>query len=346
MIRPEHRLAIYLEKSLTGDYAKMGQGVLRYAANPIVAVVDSDWAGRDAADLSGVPRSVPVVGSVDEARRLGADVLVLGTAPSGGRIPTEWLADLDRAIELGMSLVNGLHDRLAPRYPTLADGLFVWDIRVEPEGLGVGSGAAARLPCKRILMAGTDMAVGKMTTGLEMLKAARARGIRAEFVATGQIGICITGSGIPLDCIRVDYACSAVEQAVLRAAESEPDWIIVEGQGALLHPGSTSTLPLMRGSCPTHLVMCHRLGAPGLRRHAHIGFPPLDAYIRLYEDLGEVCDTYPRPKTVGMGLNSSLIESDDEARAGAARLAEEAGVPAWDAVRWGADPMVDWVERA
>ncbi len=346
MIRPEHRLAIYLEKSLTGDYAKMGQGILRYSTNEIVAVVDSDWSGRDAAELSGVPRSVPVVGSVDDARRLGADVLVLGTAPSGGRIPAEWLADLDRAVELGMSLVNGLHDRLAPRYPSLAGDVFVWDIRVEPEGLGVGSGAAANLRCKRILMVGTDMAVGKMTTGLEMLKAARERGIRAEFVATGQIGICITGSGIPLDCIRVDFACSAVEQAVLKASASDPDWIIVEGQGALLHPGSTSTLPLLRGACPTHLVMCHRLGAPGLRRHAHIGFPPMDAYIRLYEDLAEVCGTYPRPKTVGIGLNSTLIEDDGAARAGAAKLAEEAGVPAWDAVRWGADSMVDWVERA
>ena len=125
-------------------------------------------------------------------------------------------------------------------------GRWIWDLRREPPDLAVASGRAAGLPGRRLLAVGTDMSVGKMSACLELQAAARRRGLDARFVGTGQAGILISGSGVALDAVRVDYAAGAVEGAVLAAAAAAgPDTLVlVEGQGSLCHPGSSATLPL------------------------------------------------------------------------------------------------------
>ncbi|MBV6458069.1 MAG: hypothetical protein HONBIEJF_01191 [Fimbriimonadaceae bacterium] len=317
---------------------KMGYGLLRYRPDQIVAVIDSTQTARALGEVAGIDHPAPIVTSVADAMNLGADVLILGIAPSGGKLPEEWLKELDIAIESGMSLVNGLHDKLAVRYGDLGSGQFVWDIRTEPDGIGVGTAKASKLAARRILMVGTDMAVGKMTAGLELLRAARERGIDARFVATGQIGIAITGKGVPLDAIRLDYACGAVESAVLD--ESEGEWIIVEGQGAINHPGSTATLPLLRGSCPTHLILCCRAGQDHLLKLPEIAIPPLRDLIKLYEDLGGAGGTFPRPKTVGVAVNTSHLDEAEACRA-VRSIEAETGLPATDPVRFGCSSWLD-----
>ncbi len=332
-------LALYLEGALLGEQAKMGLGILRYSPNQVTCVIDSTTAGQDVADVVASPRRAPIVASVDDAARLGAKVMVLGIAPPGGLIPAAWYPDIDRAVALGMNIVNGLHDLLGPKYPSLEPGQWIWDIRTEPTGLQPGEGRARHLNNIRVLMIGTDMAIGKMTAGLEIHRAAQNRGLHSEFVATGQIGITITGAGIPLDAIRVDFATGAVEREVLRYAEA--DLIVVEGQGALLHPGSTSTLPLLRGACPTHLVLCHRAGQTTLRRLTEFAVPPFRRYAELYEDIAELIGTFPRPKTVAIALNTMDFADDDLALAECERLNQETGWVCWDPIRHGADRILE-----
>lgn len=333
MLSRSEPLAIYMEGQVEGNVGKMGIGILRYSPQPVVAVIDSVTAGRDAAEVTGVPRSCPIVATVEEAIQLGAKAMVLGIAPPGGLIPPDWYPVIDAAWEGGLSLVNGLHDLLGPRYAARPRaGQWVWDIRVEPSGLGVGGGLAANLQNKRVLMIGADMAVGKMTAGLEIYRGAREKGIKAEFVATGQIGITITGRGVPLDAVRVDYASGSIEAEVMR--EPDAELVIVEGQGSLIHPGSTANLPLLRGTCPTHLVLCTRAGQTHLARLPHIKIPPLGDLVRLYEDLAEACGTFPRPVTAGVCLNTFHLDSDAADRA-AAELEEELGLPVVDPVRHG-----------
>jgi len=322
-----------MEGAFAEKTGKMGMGVLRFSQNDIVCLVDSLNAGADSADLTGIDRHVPVVATVDDARALGADVLLLGIAPPGGLIPESWFPTLDRAVSLGFSIVNGLHDRLAPRYIDLADGQFIWDIRVEPPGLGVGYAEARHLTNSRVLFVGTDMAVGKMTAGLVMWKEALDRGIKAEFIATGQIGMTITGRGVPLDCVRIDFATGAIEREVMAARDAE--LVLIEGQGSLVHPGSTSTLPLIRGSQPTHLVLCHRAGMDALPRLPWVRVPPLNDLIKLYQDLAEVCGTFIRPKVAGIALNCAHLSSDQEALDACKKIESETGLPTTDPVRFG-----------
>ena len=302
-------------------------------------MIDSEAAGRDARDVTGIPRSAPIVATLAEARALGAEVLVLGIAPPGGRVPDAWWAVIDEAVRLGLSIVNGLHDRLAPRHPSLRPGQWIWDMRVEPEGLTVATGAAARLPNRRVVFVGTDMAIGKMSAALEVQRAARARGIDAAFVATGQIGIAIAGRGVALDAVRLDYACGAIEREVL--AHAGAALVLVEGQGSLVHPASSATLPLLRGAMPTHLVLCHRAGQRTLARIPEIAIPPLGELTRLYEDLAASCGTFPRPRTAAIALNTFHLVEAGEAMRAVRAIEDETGLPCCDPVRQGAGRLLE-----
>ena len=320
------------------ETGKLGLGVLRYSENEIVCLVDSQSNGMNSVELTGIDRLVPIVSTTDQALSLGADVLVLGIAPPGGLIPENWFPAIDRAASCGMSIVNGLHQAISGRYPELLPKQFIWDVRTEPRGIGVGTAAARLLSNRRVLMVGTDMSVGKMTAGLEIWKCAKARGINTNFVATGQTGIIITGSGVPLDAIRLDYASGAIESEVCKYPDS--DLVIVEGQGSLIHPGSSATLPLMRGSCPTHLVLCHRSGMHTLPRLSWVKVPPLRDYIQLVEGLTSACGVYPEAKVCALALNTSHL-TELEARNSIAEHHQELGIPVTDPVRFGATLLLD-----
>lgn len=340
MLTSGMKLALYMEGAFSQQTGKLGLGLLRYSENPIVALVDSENAGGDIKSLAAIERDCPIVRTVGEAAALGAEVLILGIAPPGGLIPESWWPALDEAVHLDMSLVNGLHDKLGPRYPDLNPPQFIWDVRTEPSDIGVGTAAARMLPNRRVLMVGTDMSVGKMTAALELTKEGARRGLRSWFVATGQTGMIIAGSGVPLDAVRLDYASGAIEAEVMRHSES--DLVFVEGQGSLLHPGSSATLPLMRGSCPTHLVLCHRAGMTHLAKVPWVTVPPLNRVARLFEDVSSALGTFPAAKVVGIALNTSHL-TEGEAMTALAEAEEETGLPVCDPVRQGASRLLDAV---
>lgn len=338
MLEPSQPIALFAEATMGSLNAKMAEGILRYGSNPVVAVIDSTQTGKRVRDLCTIDSDVPIVGSLAKAQALGAQVLVLGTAPSGGRLPQEWVSVLEQAVAEGMSLVNGMHDRLHPMFESrLRAGQWVWDLRV-PQGDAprIGMARAAGLNNTRVLMVGTDMAIGKMTAGLELTRSLQDMGSDAAFLATGQTGIAITGRGIPLDAIRVDHAGGAVERLVLEAADHEI--VVVEGQGSLLHPGSTATLPLMRGSCATHLILCHRAGMETLIDATHVRIPPLAQVIALNEALARAAGALTPARVVAIALNTARL-SPDKAEAAIKATEDETGLPATDPLRHGAGTL-------
>ncbi len=341
MLEKHQKIAIYMEDNLGSDYGKMGYGVMRFTENPIVAVIDSRHAGKKVNQACDLPFDYPVVANIDRAAEVGAEVLVLGTAPSGGRVPQEWHAPLQRTLELGLSIINGLHDNLNDQFGhLLGNSQWIWDVRQPAFTPEIASARAATLNNKRILLVGTDMAIGKMTVGLELYRWIREtgknKGITTEFLATGQIGITLTGKGIPLDAFKLDHACGAVETLVMDSADT--DIIFIEGQGSLLHPGSSATLSLLRGSCPTHLVMCHRAGMKTLRKPASVKIPPLKEFIELNEALATACGSLTRAITIGVALNTSMVD-ETEAISEISSLEDEVGLPVTDVVRFGAEKL-------
>ena len=341
MLKPNQKVAIYMEGYLHSDYGKMGLGVMRYHQNPIVGIIDTVNAGSNINQQHPIDRDIPIFNKLDQVIDQGAEVLLLGIAPSGGKIPDTWLPLIEQALGKGLSIINGLHDPLSHRFShqILKHNQWIWDVRIPQFLPEIASGQAAQLNNKRLLMIGTDMACGKMTTGLEIYHWTQQNHFDTGFVATGQIGITIMGSGIPLDALKVDHACGAVEQMVMY--HKDRSLVVIEGQGSLLHPGSSATLPLMRGACPTHMILCHRADKTTLRHAESIKIPPLKEFIALNESLASVLGTYGKPKVMGVALNTVKL-TEKEALNQIDYWENELNIPVTDVIRFGAEKLVKY----
>ena len=196
---------------------------------------------------------------------------------------------------------------------------------------------------------GTDCAIGKMTVTLELTAAARAAGQRAVFVPTGQIGISIAGWGIAVDHVIADYVAGAAERLVLEGAE-RGDLLLVEGQGAILHPlYSGVTLGLLHGCTPHALVLVHEAGADRIDLEDRGGppgpvIPPLAELSDLLLRLTVAAATRARRR------DRALDPADRERRRGArgdrGQVERETGLVCDDPVRFGAERLWRAVERA
>ncbi|MCD8485181.1 MAG: DUF1611 domain-containing protein [Desertifilum sp.] len=337
------KIAILLHDGMQRRQGKTGLALLRYSPAEIVAVIDREFAGESVTKLTRIPREVPIVASVAEVLSYQPDAIAIGIAPSGGALPDEWIAELKQAVAAGISVVNGLHTPLGTHpelQPLLQGEQFIWDIRQEPPGLGIASAKARQLSCLRVLTVGTDMSIGKMSTSLELHRTSLKRGLKSCFVGTGQAGIMISGAGIPLDAVRVDFAAGAVEQQVLKYG-AESDILHIEGQGSLMHPGSTATLPLIRGSQPTHLILGHRWGQTQIHNCPDVEIPPLPQAIELYEKVASIAGATHPIRVAGVALNTAKIDNDEQAREAIAQTQAETGLPCTDAVRFGGDVLLD-----
>lgn len=336
------RVAILAEGLFAPQTAKTGIGALRYAPYPIVAVIDSTRAPSDAAAHVGTGAGVPVVATLAEALDLGPTVLLIGTASAGGRIPDPYRPIVADALSRGLEVWNGLHERVRAD-PALAEaatrgGGRVWELREPPPDLPVGGNRRPRAQAKVVLTVGTDAAVGKMTVALEIVAALRRAGERVAFVATGQTGIAIAGGGIAVDAVVADFIAGAAERLVCDAAE-EADWVIVEGQGSLMHPGfSGVTLGLLHGSGPHAMVLCHDAARQTVKGNAFaLPLRPVEECVGIYEAAAawRHPSGHPQARVVAVALNTSAM-SEGSARAALADAAHRSGLPAADPVREGA----------
>jgi uncharacterized NAD-dependent epimerase/dehydratase family protein len=343
IVSQPQRLAILQHGGFTTRHGKTGISLLRYRGAEVVAVIDRETAGRSLREVSKMPEvpDIKVVASAAEALAAKPTVLAIGISPSGGIVRDEWWVDLRAAIRGGVSLWNGCHTPLLSD-PEIAaavkPGVYVWDMRREPAGLKPGSAAARNLACKRVLFVGTDMNIGKMTAALEFDREARARGVRSAFIGTGQTGMMICGSGMCLDAVRVDYASGAVEAELMRTGPDN-DVLWVEGQGSMLNPASTATLPLLRGTQPTHLVLVHKAGMKTLHAFPDITIPPLKDVIEFYERVTTAAGALPPAKVIGIALNTWGLD-DATARAEIAAAEKATGLPTTDAVRYGSKAIL------
>ena len=335
---PERRYAILADGWFVDNHAKTAHGLIRYGKDEVVAVMDSTLAGERVADvLPDLGRDAPIVGTLEEALELSPTSILVGLAPAGGRLPAEWMETLRAAAEAGLEIVSGLHQRLAPEFPSK----LVWDVREPPEDIPLFSGEGFEVGPKIVLTVGTDSAIGKMTATLEIERAAREAGLRPEFVPTGQTGIIIAGWGLCVDAVVSDFVAGASEQLVLEAAKTSPDLILVEGQGSLGHPAySGVTLGLMHGSCPDCLILC--AADPNEDVFRGVPRPSPASVVRLYEEVASLIKPAP---VVAVSLNTRGL-NDEEARHLIAAVIDETGLPAADPFRSSAAPILEAVLEA
>ncbi|OKY26220.1 MULTISPECIES: N-acetyltransferase DgcN [Thalassotalea] len=277
--------------------------------------------------------------TIEEAATKGAKTFVLGFANSGGVLAPKWHQYIIKALELGMDVVSGLHDKLTdvPKLVAVANkhNQQLFDIRHPKANFKTGSGV--KRTGKRLLTVGTDCSVGKMYTSLSLEKSMKSQGVSVDFRATGQCGILIAGQGLAIDCIVSDFISGATE--TLSPNNQADHWDIIEGQGSLSHPAFAGvSIGLLHGSQPDALVICHALNRTHMRGLPHTDFPSIAETIELNLTAAKL--TNPNVKVVGIAVNTSSV-SIEEGKAYCKRLSEEFSLPCVDPVRDGTDAIVN-----
>jgi uncharacterized NAD-dependent epimerase/dehydratase family protein len=311
--------------------AKTADGVLRYAGHKIAGIVDSASAEKRAGDvlsayLAGTKNfSAPIFKTVQDAKvKTGADVLIIGVAPEGGELPEGYGNDIVWAIKNKMHIVSGMHYALAddPRFAKLAakHGVVLWDTRKAPDTKNIPLGSAQAYHIKKpiVLTVGMDAAIGKMTVGYEMHRAAQKLGAKSCVIPTGQTTMMIEGWGAAIDALPADFMSGAVEQMVLEKAKTN-DILFVEGQGSLFHPAYANTcISLIHGAVPTHMVLVAR----PQRKHSIgsmlVKLPSVNRAIEQYEQ--SVLPTYRNARVIAVATSGGMLE-------------EKCNLPVFDAVK-------------
>ncbi len=294
--------------------------------------VAGEWSLPGCEVTLGLPRLTP-----QEAQRRGAGSIVVGIAPTGGKLPPHWMAELKAAAEAGLDVVSGLHTRLTS-FPELVQaaarsGARLIDVRHSDESYGAASGR--KRTGKRVLTVGTDCALGKKYTALALAKSLRSRGVAASFRATGQTGIMISGEGIAMDAVIADFVAGAAER--LSPDNAADHWDVIEGQGSLFHPAYAGvTLGLLHGSQPDAIVLCHDPSRRTIDEYPDYPIPDLQVAIDDYLRAGRL--TNAAIHCVGLSINSSSL-SDAECAEYFRRLTQDLGLPVCDPVRTGVDEL-------
>jgi D-glutamate N-acetyltransferase len=333
---PPRRLLI-LAEGFSGDphWAKTMNGVLRYGADDVVVILDSTRVGE-------TERGVPIVADIGSALAFQPEAALVGVATVGGRFPPAWRVLLEQCVRHGIGIDNGLHEFLEddPELAPLAaaSGAVLRDLRRPPADLEVATGANLGVPGAIVLTVGSDCAIGKMTVSLELGREAESRGIRTQFVPTGQTGIAIAGWGISVDAVVADFIAGAAERLVIEGGRRGGDLLLVEGQGSLSHPGySGVTLGLIHGSAPHAFVLCHLAGATEIDGYPGHPLLPLPELIELHERVSLPCR---RAGVACIALNTRHL--DEPGAREAIRAAEaDTGLVADDPVRFGAGRLLD-----
>jgi uncharacterized NAD-dependent epimerase/dehydratase family protein len=364
LIPEETSLSILCEGFTGTRHAKTATGVVKYGNWQVKSIIDSGNIGKSFLELSKINtrsnsnldnssnkilNDIPIVKNLEDALLISKiDALLIGIAPVGGQIPEAWIQIIKEAITKKIHIISGLHEFLneIPELSLLAqeNKILLWDVR-NPDLYSSSAlqSVAKQKPrpekSKVITMVGSDCNVGKMCTALEIVQEIKNHSKSAEFLATGQTGIMISGSGVPLDRVIGDFMAGSIENELHKIIqEKNPEFIIVEGQGSLLHPGySGVTLSLIHGSNPEYLVLCLKAGLEYIQGGYQVKIPSVTELIEIYETASAWIQIASQSaKIIGISINTSEL---DEASAYKLikDLEAETHLPVTDPIRYGTE---------
>nr|WP_199042147.1 N-acetyltransferase DgcN [Dyella sp. ASV24] len=274
-----------------------------------------------------------------QAKAAGADTMVIGIANVGGMMAPEAVGDIIAALDAGLNVIAGLHQKLRDNKDIVAaaraNGRALFDARDANRAIPIGNGR--RRAGRRLLTVGTDCSIGKMYTTLAIERSMRRRGLTADFRATGQTGMFVAGDGIAVDAVIADFISGAAE--MLSPARNDGGWDLIEGQGSLFHPLYAGvSLGLLHGSQPDALVLCHEPTRSHMRGLPDCPLPDLKHCLEA--NLTAARLTNPAVKAVGVALNTSGI-AEHEALAACREIEDRLGLPCQDPVTMGVEAIVD-----
>lgn len=308
----------------------------------------ADWAADRCVGQWRLPNCRIDLGLADmdfaTAREAGARTLVVGVSPFGGALAAEWIEPLVESLRAGLHIASGMHSRLdsVPEIAAAAreHGRLLFDVRATGERFSVGSGR--KRAGKRMLMVGTDCAVGKKYTALSIARTMRQRGYDAQFRATGQTGILIAGEGVPIDAIVSDFVAGAAESL---SPDNDPcHWDVIEGQGSLFHPAYAGVaLGLLHGSQPDAIILCHAAGRTHIDGYPDVRLPTLEDCIDANLRMARL--TNPNVQCAGVSVNTADVPRE-ERNLLLSSIEKRLGLPCFDPMVSGANKVIDHIAKA
>lgn len=337
----KRRMMILTEGQLGVFTSKTASSVIRYCPEETVCVLDSKAArsGKSLEDFIGIGKGIPIVKSVKDGLQYKPTQLLIGIAPVGGKLPIPWRKIILQAIQAGLDIVSGLHHILGEDAEFAAAAkrkkTRIWDVRICPGDICVARDLLRGLKQRRIALVGSDCNLGKMVTAIELDKGLRQAGYDSEFVATGQTGIMIAGSGIAVDHVLSDYVNGAAER--LCWERRKRDILVIEGQGSVFHPAySGVTVGLLHGSMPHAMLYQHAPARSKISHYEQFKIPPLKQGIQMVEDLMRPLQP---AKVIAVSLNTVGMTRADAQRA-VKDIETETGLPSADPIRDGVEKLV------
>ena len=325
------RAVILSEGFLGSTYGKTANGLCRYSTRfTIVAVIDSTKAGNKIESVVELANpEIKIISTLKEAIAMKCDTLIVGVATDGGFIPDNFKPYIMEAIRSGMNIVSGLHQYVSSfrefTEEAAKHGVSITDVRkMFSEKRDLFTGRIWKITSKRIAVLGTDSAIGKRTTAVYLNREINRRGHTSAMIGTGQTawmqGFKHT---LVIDAMVNDFIPGGIEKTILEAYdEDKPEYMILEGQGSVLHPVYPGSFELISAGSPEAIILQH---AP--TRKAYDGFddipmPPLERFIQILELLSG-------KKVIAITLNGENMtkkELEDEKK----RLSERFHIPVID----------------
>ena len=331
------RYAILAEGSFNPKDSKTANAVLRFMPEAAVALIDSTQANKTTQEVIGYGGDTPVVSSFQETLKYSPNTLLIGIAPMGGELPDEWRTIVLDAIGEGLDIVSGLHTFLSDDEEFIlaarANNVKIIDLRKPPAELVVSEDRWRERSSYVLLTVGTDVAIGKMTTLIQLMDFLRESTLNIVFIATGQTGLLFTDKGVCVDAVVSDFIAGSIESEIMKV-DNDFDLQLVEGQGSLFHQGySGVTLGLIHGSMPDGILICHE---PSRKVNDYgTPLPTLTEAIELHKS---VMKPFREVDIIGVSLYTAEL-SEDEARTAIKEAEEETGLPVDDPVRFGSDKL-------
>lgn len=342
MSKPKNKFIILCHGAFNYVKNKTGNMLIRYRSDEVVGIIDNTKVGETAQTELGYGGDIPVVENFDACESKKPDTLVIGSASQGGFISDEFRVDIIKAIESGCDIISGMHHFLNDdkEIKDLAKkhDVKLTDLRRPPDPPNFPKGSWRNRQIPVLLIVGTDCDSGKMTTAWEVAQRLKDRGNKVEFIGTGQTGILLSGSGVPIDAVKADFMAGEIEKLIDKVP-SDTELVIVEGQGSLTNQYYAGvTLGLLHGAMPDYMLMTHDPARP-----LDVTDYPMSSMKEVMDLHIDLMKNFKQSKFVGINL-LTVAFSKDKALSEIKKVENQYGIATTDLIRFGDGELINALE--
>jgi len=343
----KEKAVVYCDREYLNANGKTAHGLVRFTTRyEIAGVVDSTAPLGDAGEiLDGKKRNIPLFQNLKEAiQKTQPQTFIIGAVSEGGVLPEGYDKAVIYALQQNLNIVSGLHQFISDdqRFTSIAEknGCNITDVRkMYRDKKRFYTGEIAKVGSTRIATLGTDSAIGKRTTAVTLVNELRKRGRSADMIFTGQTGW-MQGwpHGTVLDSVINDFVSGEIEGAIIDSwKDSKPEFIIIEGQGSLVHPFFPGGFEIMAAGQIHGFTLQDAPGRPHLDGFPDYPMPDPMRVVKIAKLLSE------RP-LVGISINHENLSREALEKA-KVKYRKRFHVPVEDPVFDGVKELADAIEK-